>query len=81
MCDLSAFKGFRESLKSELSEWQKIYDNRDPQSAKMPGRWDGQLTEFQKMIVIRCIRPDKMIPLIISFVKAKLGLFMFHLRR
>ena len=73
MCDLPAFKGFRNSFGTDLIEWQKIYDSREPQSTKMPSPWDSQLTDFQKMIVIRCLRPDKMIPLIISFVKAKLG--------
>lgn len=40
-------------------EWRKIYDSKEPHRASFPAPWSEQLSDFQKMIVIRCLRPDK----------------------
>ena len=31
------------------------------------------MTQFQKMLVLRCLRPDKVVPGIVDFVTEKLG--------
>ena len=35
-------------------------------------RWD-ELTDFEKMCVRRCLRPDKVLPMVAEFVKKHLG--------
>ncbi|EDO37961.1 predicted protein [Nematostella vectensis] len=73
MCDLSGFKDFRKSFSNTTHEWRKIYDSKEPHRAPLPSPWSEQLTDFQKMIVIRCLRPDKVVPLVTNFVEDKLG--------
>lgn len=73
MCDLKAFKEFRASFVKDIGEWKKYYDDREPHKALLPAPWNTKLSDFQKMIVLRCLRPDKVIPLVIAFVKTKLG--------
>ena len=73
MTDLKGFKKFRKSFEENLSEWKRYYDDREPHSAILPHPWNDELTDFQKMVVLRCLRPDKVIPLVINFVKLKLG--------
>ena len=73
MCDLKAFKEFRRSFVQDIAEWKTYYDDREPHKALLPAPWNKKLTEFQKMIVLRCLRPDKVIPLVTDFVKIKLG--------
>lgn len=63
MCDLPAFKGFREHFVNYVADWRQIYDSREPNKVDFPSPWDKKLTDFQKMIVIRCIRPDKVLVL------------------
>ena len=61
MSDLPAFKGFRENFSTNVDEWRKFYDDRTPQDAEIPAPWQTKLNEFQKLIVLRCIRPDKVL--------------------
>jgi len=73
MGDLQAFKSFRKSFESDLVSWHSYFNDKEPQKATLPSPWDKKLNDFQKMIILRCMRPDKVIPLVIEFVKIKLG--------
>ena len=59
MCDLKGFKEFRQSFESSVGDWKRFYDDREPHKALLPPPWNEKLTSFQKMIVLRCLRPDK----------------------
>ncbi|OWK02684.1 hypothetical protein Celaphus_00010425, partial [Cervus elaphus hippelaphus] len=43
-----------------LSEWREIYDSKEPHNAKFPAPMDTRLNELQKIIILRCLRPDKL---------------------
>lgn len=58
---LSYFAGFLNSFSKNLSEWKKYYDALEPQNLSIPEPWETKLTSFQKLIVMRMIRPDKII--------------------
>ena len=59
MSNLNAFDGFRLQFKTQLDEWRRVYDSKEPQRETLPQPWNENLTEFQKMLVIRVLRPDK----------------------
>ena len=59
MSNLTAFDGFRLQFKTQLEDWRRIYDSKEPQRETLPQPWNENLTEFQKMLVIRVLRPDK----------------------
>ena len=42
-----------------MAEWKKFYDSTQPHEEKLPHRWQDKLSKFQKIIVLRCLRPDK----------------------
>jgi dynein heavy chain len=71
--DLPSFKGFREHFTKNSDKWRELYDNKEPQLAKFPEPFHEKLNQFQKMIVIRCICPDKITPTVTEFVKLNLG--------
>ncbi|XP_078466584.1 dynein axonemal heavy chain 12 [Lampetra planeri] len=73
MSDNPSFQGFREHFESAMEQWRAIYESKTPHNAPFPQPWDTKLNIFQKMIVIRCLRPDKVVPAITSFVTDKLG--------
>ncbi|XP_013912661.1 PREDICTED: dynein heavy chain 12, axonemal isoform X2 [Thamnophis sirtalis] len=71
--DMPAFKGLRDHVTSEPNEWRSIYDSKEPQTVPLPKPWNTELNEIKKMIILRCLRPDKITPAITTFVTDKLG--------
>ena len=73
LSDLSALRGFREEFVTSLDSWQAIYDSSTPQDQPLPGHWQRDLTALEKLCVLRCIRPDKVMLAVQNFVIGALG--------
>uniref|UniRef100_A0A803VKC7 Dynein axonemal heavy chain 12 n=1 Tax=Ficedula albicollis TaxID=59894 RepID=A0A803VKC7_FICAL len=71
--EIPAMKRLRSHVSENIGEWQKMYDSKEPHNFPLPEEWNDTLTELQKMIVLRCLRPDKIGPAITIFVTEKLG--------
>ena len=52
--------------------WKPYYECANPQEFPLPGRWNN-LSEFQKLCLLRTLRPEKVVPAVQEFVKLKLG--------
>ena len=76
ICRLStipSFLNFSSDFKNEISFWKEIYDSTEPHNSKLPPRWEQRLNNFQKLIIMRMIRPDKLNPGIMNFIKGRMG--------
>uniref|UniRef100_A0A4W3H1L8 Dynein axonemal heavy chain 12 n=1 Tax=Callorhinchus milii TaxID=7868 RepID=A0A4W3H1L8_CALMI len=71
--DLPVFNGLREHFSQNTNEWRKIYDSKEPHNAPLPVPWNEKLNMLQKMIILRCLRSDKILPSVTNFVTDKLG--------
>ncbi|NXY12857.1 DYH7 protein, partial [Atrichornis clamosus] len=71
--EFPALERLRSHVCENISEWQKIYDSKEPQNFPLPEELNNTLTELQKIIILRCLRPDKIGPAITTFVTDKLG--------
>jgi dynein heavy chain len=69
---LPSFKDIRKKFLSQKDQWKAVYDSTEPYNEKFPGEWDN-LKGFPRICIIRCIRPDKIIPMVQNFVRAELG--------
>lgn len=49
----------RQHFCEHIYEWRKIYDSKEPHNAKFPAPMDKNLKQLQKIIILRCLRPDK----------------------
>ncbi|XP_055253118.1 dynein axonemal heavy chain 7 isoform X4 [Moschus berezovskii] len=71
--DLSAFKNIRREFMRLKDGWKKVYDSLEPHHEVFPDDWEDKASEFQRMLIIRCLRPDKVIPMLQEFITNKLG--------
>ena len=70
---LPAFVGIASSVGADVDAWRAYFDSADPHAEKIPGRWGGKLNNFQALCVLRCVRPDKVVPGMQEFVSSNLG--------
>ncbi|KAI4463384.1 dynein heavy chain family protein [Holotrichia oblita] len=70
--ELEAFRKFRTSFEENTDKWKAIYDLSDLQDMQLPYPWEETLTHFQRLIVIRLLRPDKITVSANEFVKREL---------
>eukprot|EP00794_Sanderia_malayensis_P008808 gene8808-9750_t len=69
--DLPNLKGLKDDLKNP--GWRVFYDSATPNSAKMPQPWDLKLRGLDRMVVLRCLRPDKVVPAVQDFIVNQMG--------
>ncbi|XP_022110107.1 dynein heavy chain 1, axonemal-like isoform X1 [Acanthaster planci] len=70
---LPKFATFAESFSSYLDGFQHIFDSIDPHREDLPGEWQTDLDDFQKILVLKCIRADKVTNAMQDFVATHLG--------
>jgi dynein heavy chain len=70
---LPKFAGLDRDIVDNMDAWQLDVDSPNPQDEPLPGRWDGALDLLQKMLVLRALRPGKIVPAIQNFVRHHLG--------
>ncbi|KAH9276392.1 hypothetical protein BASA83_001085 [Batrachochytrium salamandrivorans] len=70
LSNLVAFQGLSKDF--SLSEWKPIMESNDMQNVQFPGKW-ATINDFQRLLIIRAFRPEKIVPCVQDFVKSKLG--------
>lgn len=70
---LSNFSGLADSVKGSVGAWKSIYDSAEPYLESIPEPWDRKTSEFQKLLLLRCLRPDKLTTGLLRFVGSTLG--------
>jgi len=74
---LTAFKNIAHSFEQNAQEWRAWYRSDDPPPEKLqpPGDWqtNGKRDIFQQMLLLRCLRPDRVIFAARQFIAENLG--------
>ncbi|XP_051777061.1 dynein axonemal heavy chain 1 [Erpetoichthys calabaricus] len=70
---LDNFADFAKSFPENLAGFKKIFDSSNPHREALPGKWDSCLDPFQKLLVLRCLRADKVTNGMQDFVSLNLG--------
>ncbi|KAK5619233.1 hypothetical protein CRENBAI_020307 [Crenichthys baileyi] len=71
--ELPGLQGIKEAFIKSSGDFKPIYDSKEPCSVPLPAPWADRLSNLQKMIIVRCLRPDKMLPAITKYVSCNLG--------
>eukprot|EP01060_Flectonema_neradi_P033948 TRINITY_DN5821_c0_g1_i1.p1 TRINITY_DN5821_c0_g1~~TRINITY_DN5821_c0_g1_i1.p1 ORF type:complete len:4165 (+),score=795.81 TRINITY_DN5821_c0_g1_i1:69-12563(+) len=70
---LPNFQNFHESVIENTEHYKNYFMCQAPHREALAGDWDENLNRFQKLIILRCIRPDKMMQGVQDFVSEHLG--------
>ncbi|XP_042639137.1 dynein axonemal heavy chain 3 [Orycteropus afer afer] len=69
---LPKLKGLMEHFGQNVEEWKFIYDSAWPHMEKFPGQWEF-IQGLERMVILRCLRPDKIIPAVREFIAEHMG--------
>ena len=70
---VAVFADFLRELESNVFTWKEWYDLERPEEAAMPNGLDDRLTAFQRLLVLRCFRPDRVLSAVKSWVCEAMG--------
>uniref|UniRef100_A0A8I6GJB4 Dynein, axonemal, heavy chain 1 n=1 Tax=Rattus norvegicus TaxID=10116 RepID=A0A8I6GJB4_RAT len=68
LSNLPAFSTFSTDFVQHLPKFQAIFDSAEPHREPLPGIWNTYLDEFQKLLILRCLRGDKVTNAMQDFV-------------
>lgn len=72
---LPAFRDIVSSFGSANADWHEWCRHPQPeaQAAKRPGEWETRCSEMQRLILVRCLRPDRIVFAATAFIVNNLG--------
>lgn len=71
--DLPAFKGILEYFREYNKKFKKIFDSLEAHEEPMPGDWNTSLNSFEKIVLLKCVRPDSVTKAVQNFIVEKIG--------
>lgn len=71
--DLPGFKGFLTHFKEEIEKYRALYEHPDPSEFTFSITAEKYTRGLKRLIIMRLIRPDKLVPAISKFVVENLG--------
>jgi dynein heavy chain len=76
LCELVKLPSFSELLsdfQTNSQSWKEYFESNSPHLHPLPNKWNDTLNDFQKLLLLRCSRPDKVMESIQLFVENHLG--------
>ncbi|XP_051768758.1 dynein axonemal heavy chain 1 [Ctenopharyngodon idella] len=70
---LPTFSNLPESFSKHESAFKSIFDSSQPHREPLPGELESDLDSFQKLLVLRCLRADRLTHGLQDFVASQLG--------
>lgn len=69
---LENLHGLMDHVESNVWKWKWIYDSAKPHEEQFPDEWT-LVTGLDRMVILRCLRPDKIIPATQQFITEIMG--------
>ena len=78
ICDLEKMKNFTGIIGAfthNAKEWKRWYMQGTPETDPLPGEWDQKCDNLRKMIILKIIRPDRVLFSANAFIQSTIGSF------
>ncbi|KAL7754340.1 hypothetical protein RI367_000321 [Sorochytrium milnesiophthora] len=73
LSNMASFKSIPASIETRSSLWRTIYESQEPHVERLPDGLEDTLDSFQKLLVLRCLRPDKLVPAMQTYIAIVTG--------
>jgi dynein heavy chain len=67
------FNGIGDAMQSESDQWQAWFDVEKVEDVVIPGSFSKKLNDLDRLMLLRAIRPDRMVNSLISYVGSAMG--------
>ena len=57
---LHNFTNIGSEFEEHIEGYKRMFDSSEPHKEPLPGHWDSDLDDFQKLLVIKGVRADKL---------------------
>lgn len=64
--------GLKLSVEKNTAAWKAFYDSASPHDEELPAPFQ-DLKGLARLVVLRCVRPDKVVPAVQNFIVAYMG--------
>lgn len=68
-----AFHGLDADFNSHSNDWKRVYESADPEHEPWPSNWQQKLTPIQQMLILRVLRPDKVVSAVEHLISKELS--------
>jgi len=70
---LKKFGNIGDNMQSDSDDWLKWFDSEMPESAKLPGDYQKNCTTFERLIILRAMRPDRVTTALKHWIEEVMG--------
>lgn len=74
-CQIPEFDGIIADMKEDKEGWIQWATSAEPQDEKLPGDWETTISDFQKSIMLKVFRPEKIMFAFKNYVRNHMGDF------
>ena len=75
VCQIEVFKGIIDDMRENEQGWNEWATSASPEDEPLPGDWQETLTDFQKCIMLKVFRPEKLMFAFKEYVRHHMGVF------
>ena len=71
--NMAAFKGLGDNMQSDSDDWNVFFDDEKAENAKLPGDYEKGLSAFERLVLLRAMRPDRLSTALSSWIGNTMG--------
>ena len=71
--NMQRFKGLGDNMQSDSDEWSAWFDIEKAEKARLPGDYEQSLSPFDKLVLLRAMRPDRLMNSLSEFIGNSMG--------
>ena len=71
--EMKAFHGLLDSFDTDTAAWKEWFDCLAPQDTPLPGKWETDLSVFQRLLITRVLRDEKVVDAVTIFILKNIG--------